>query len=156
MTLHNIYYCDTINRVKHINSDDQVNVTNRFNELHEINNDNYVNQQDNEFHESPYVKKNTDDDNLHMLQGKLNDNCIFNSAKIFYAENINHFKISHINVNSIRHKFEPFREVLNEYLFDIVCIQETKIDDTFPEGQFTFPLYKVYRNYYRDNEGGLI
>ena len=91
-----------------------------------------------------------------MLQGKLNDNCIFKSAKIFYAESRNHFKISHINVNSIRHKFEPFREVLNECLFDIVCIQETKIDDTFPEGQFTVQLYKVYRNDYRDNEGGLM
>ena len=36
-----------------------------------------------------------------------------------------------------------------------MCIPETKIDDTFSEAQFPVPLYnyKVYRNYYKDNEG---
>ena len=35
-------------------------------------------------------------------------------------------------------------------------IQETKIDDSFPQGWFHVKQYKVYRNGYTANEGGLI
>ena len=84
-----------------------------------------------------------------IFKCQVNDNCIFNSTKQFYVKNRNHFKISHINVNSIRHKFEPLREVLFENIFEIGCIQKAKADDTFPEDQFTVPPSKVYRNDYK-------
>ena len=66
----------------------------------------------------------------------LNNNSIFIAVKQFYLQNQKQFKVAHINVNSIRHKFEPFREVLNENIFDVLAIQETKIDDSFPDNQF--------------------
>ena len=64
--------------------------------------------------------------NLHV---SLNDNCIFSQIKRFYLENKNELKIGHINVNSIRHKFLPFKEILEENVFDVLAIQETKLDE---------------------------
>ena len=74
----------------------------------------------------------------------------------FYLNNKNYFKIAHINVNSVRNKFEPFREVLLENIFDILSIQETKLDDSFPDAQFKVSMYKCYRNDHKCNEGGLM
>ena len=39
--------------------------------------------------------------------------------------------IGHININSIRNKFEPLVGIINNNL-DILLISETKTDDTFP------------------------
>ena len=47
----------------------------------------------------------------------LNDSCIFNAIKQCYLQNKKQCKIGHINVNSIRHKFEPFREILQEHFW---------------------------------------
>ena len=66
-----------------------------------------------------------------MEINSLNDNCIFNAIKQDYLQNKKQCKISHINVNSIRHKFEPFREILQEHILDVLTIQETKIDNSF-------------------------
>ena len=76
--------------------------------------------------------------------------------KQFYLNNKNNFKIAHINVNSVRNKFEPFREVLLENIFDILSIQETKLDDSFHDAQFNVSMYKCYRHDYKCNEGGLM
>ena len=51
--------------------------------------------------------------------------------------NQNPFRVitGHININSIRNKFEPLVSFINNNL-DILMISETKIDDTFPASQF--------------------
>ena len=87
---------------------------------------------------------------------RLNDNCNFKEVKQFYLNNKNNFKIAQINVNSVRHKFEPFREVLLENIFDVLSIQETKLDNSFPDAQFNVSMYRCYRNDYKCNEGGLM
>ena len=43
--------------------------------------------------------------------------------------------IGHININSIRNKFEPLVSFINNKL-DILMISETKTDDTFPDSYF--------------------
>ena len=43
--------------------------------------------------------------------------------------------IGHININSIRNKFEVLKSKLSEVL-DVLIITETKLDDSFPEQQF--------------------
>jgi hypothetical protein len=65
-------------------------------------------------------------------------------------------KIGHMNINSIRHKWEPVKEVLEHNIFDVMSIQETKLDDSFPKGQFSLHQYKVYRKDYKSNQGGLM
>ena len=60
------------------------------------------------------------------------------------------------NVNSIRYKIEPFKEVLNESIFDVLTIQETKIDESFPDNQFYVPMYRLYKHDFKHNEGGIM
>ena len=64
--------------------------------------------------------------------------------------------MAHIILNSVRNKFEPFREVLLENIFDMLSIHETKLDDSFPDAQFNVSRYKCYRDDYTCNEGGLV
>ena len=50
--------------------------------------------------------------------------------------------IGHININSIRNKFEPLVSFINNNLH-ILMISETKIDDTFPDSQFLIKGFSV-------------
>ena len=74
----------------------------------------------------------------------LNYNCIFNVVQDFYVQNMKHFKIGHLNINSLRNKFEPIREILQENALDLMVIQETKLDNSFPPNQFSILNYKAY------------
>ena len=56
----------------------------------------------------------------------------------------------------MRHKFDPLREALLKGILDILFIQETKLDDTFPNAQFYVHGFKHYRQDYRANEGGIM
>ena len=63
--------------------------------------------------------------------------------------------IGHININSIRNKFEILKSMLLEVL-DVLMITETKLYDSFPEQQFHIEgfniPFRLDRNRYR---GGL-
>ena len=64
--------------------------------------------------------------------------------------------LSYLNINSIRNKFDDLELMVNENL-DILCIAETKIDQSFPTTQFLLPGYrKPYRLDISDKEGGLL
>ena len=54
----------------------------------------------------------------------------------------NHSNITHsyLNINSIRKKFDDLKLIINENV-DILCIAETKIDESFPPAQFLLPGY---------------
>ena len=74
----------------------------------------------------------------------------------YYMQNKNNIKIAHVNINSIRNKFLPISNVLQKGLLDILFIQETKLDRSFPMCQFNIPGYKLYRNDYTNNAGGIM
>ena len=50
--------------------------------------------------------------------------------------------IVHVNINSIRNKFEILRSMLSEVL-DVLMITETKLDDSFPEQQFHIQGFNI-------------
>ena len=50
--------------------------------------------------------------------------------------------IGHININSIRNKFEILRSMLSEVL-DFLIITETKLDDSFPKQQFHIERFNI-------------
>ena len=61
--------------------------------------------------------------------------------------------IGHININSIRNKFEALTEIIKDKL-DIFMISETKLDSSFTVGQFCIDGYsKLFRSD-RDEKGG--
>ena len=63
-------------------------------------------------------------------------------------KNPNRIIIAHLNINSIRNKFEILKEVVGNKI-DILLISETKLDDTFSLNQFILegftPQYRLDR-----------
>ena len=73
-------------------------------------------------------------------------------------QRLNHPKnviIGHLNINSIRNKFPGFKDlVLKEN--HICLLSETKIEDSFPNSQFSTEDYRIFRKDRNKNGGGLI
>ena len=85
------------------------------------------------------------------------DENIYDSFGIKDLRNQNPFRviIGHININSIRNKFESLVSFINNNL-DILMISETKIDDTFPDSQFLIDGFSVPYRLDRTAKGGEI
>ena len=76
--------------------------------------------------------------------------------KSLRIQNHSNIILSYLNIKSIRNKFDDLKLIVNEYL-DILCIAETKIDESFPTAQFLLPGYhKPYRLDISDKQGGLL
>ena len=56
------------------------------------------------------------------------------NIKMQCLEHFNTLVVGHLNINSIRNKFEMIVETIAN--FDIFLISESKIDSTFPKVQF--------------------
>ena len=72
------------------------------------------------------------------------------------SQNPNRILIAHLNINSLRNKFEILKETVTNKV-DILLISETKLDSSFPLNQFhidgfTTP-YRLDRN---QNGGGVM
>ena len=73
--------------------------------------------------------------------------------RIKYPSNI---IIGHLNINSIRNKFELLSFLIGGKV-DILLISETKIDSTFPTSQFLMSGYSnIYRLDRNDKGGGIM
>ena len=70
-------------------------------------------------------------------------------------KNVNRLVIGHLNINSLRNKFDSLKLLVKNSL-DVFMISKTKLDETFPEGQFLMdgfiPPYRMNRN---TNGGGI-
>ena len=62
--------------------------------------------------------------------------------------------ICHLNINSIRSKFDTLDEIVKA--FDIFLISESKLDNTFPINQFSIRGNKVFRRDRNHFGGGLM
>ena len=59
----------------------------------------------------------------------------FPDLKNFFVHNQKNVKIASVNINSIRNKFLPISHILSEGMLDVLFIQESKLDDSFPIAQ---------------------
>ena len=57
------------------------------------------------------------------------------SFKDIRQKNFGKTAIGHLNINSIRKKFDSLMEIITGNI-DILMISETKLDGSFPKGQF--------------------
>ena len=57
-------------------------------------------------------------------------------------KNANRLIIGYLNVNSLRNKFEMLEELIKDKI-DIFLISETKLDSSFPSGQFVIKGYST-------------
>ena len=74
----------------------------------------------------------------------------------FYIKNKDNLKFANININSLRYKFAPLAEILGQSMLDILSVQETKLDSSFPDSQFMVPGYRLHRKDHQRNSGGLL
>ena len=84
----------------------------------------------------------------------------FNDAKIglkVMKENSpNKIIVGHLNINTLRNKFEALQYIINRNL-DIILLSETKLEDSFPSAQFMLKNFGVpYRLNRNSNGGGLL
>ena len=69
------------------------------------------------------------------------------------VKNMNKVVIGTLNINSLAPKFDQLSEVIGQYL-DIITIQETKLDPSFPTQQFMLTGYSVPYRLDRNRDGG--
>ena len=75
------------------------------------------------------------------------------SLKKLRVENPNRLVFGHLHINSIRNKFEIFKNIIQGKL-DILLVSEKKIDITFPSGQFIIPGFALPYRFDRNSKGG--
>ena len=63
--------------------------------------------------------------------------------------------LSHVNVNSIRNKFDSLVYMLDKNV-DIFLISETKLDDSSPSAQFKIEGFTTPYRYDRNDKGGVL
>ena len=56
------------------------------------------------------------------------------------SKNVNKVVIGTLNINSLALKFDQLREIVGQHL-DVLTIQETKLDSSFPSQQFALGGY---------------
>ena len=67
--------------------------------------------------------------------------------------NLNRVIIAHLNINSIRNKIDTLADMITGKI-DILLISETKLDNSFPTGQFLIPGFSTPYRRDRVNNGG--
>ena len=87
---------------------------------------------------------------------EVNDNTSnLNILKDLRCKNLNRILIGHLNINSVRNKFEILGSSIAVNL-DILMISEIKLDDSFPVSQFLIPVFKNSICLDRSSSGGRI
>ena len=76
--------------------------------------------------------------------------------KRYRTENPKNCIIGHLNINSIRNKFEAVECILNDGLIDIFALSESKIDESFPNAQFIINDFSLHRKDRNRFGGGLL
>ena len=72
------------------------------------------------------------------------------------SNNPSNLNFAYLNVNSVRNKFENFKEIINGNV-DIFTIAETKLDGSFPTSQFELEgYYSPFRLDITKQSGGLL
>ena len=88
------------------------------------------------------------------LTHKLNLDPYSNIEKI-RSKNPNRLIIAQFHINSLRCKFDSLAQILHSNV-DILLVSETKIDSSFPTGQFKIEGYTTYRLDRNSNGGGIL
>ena len=64
--------------------------------------------------------------------------------------------VGHLNINSLRNKFEALQFIINRNL-DIILLSESKLDDSFPSAQVMLKNFGIsFRLDGNSNVGGLL
>ena len=70
-----------------------------------------------------------------------------------YISNINRLVFGHLNINSLRTKFDFLCEKIKGSI-DVFMIRELKLNDSFPHGQFLIDGFHTSFRFDRNKNGG--
>ena len=73
--------------------------------------------------------------------------------KMRKVENFDYVIVENLNINSISSKFDEFRLMISD-LFGVIIVTETKLDDSFQEGQFCIDGFSIIHRLERNRNGG--
>ena len=73
--------------------------------------------------------------------------------KKIHIHNVNRVVVGHININSIRNKFDMLSSMVKDNI-DILMVSETKLDSSFPQAQFRIEGYVPPFRYDINSHGG--
>ena len=65
----------------------------------------------------------------------------FTELKTFRFKNPKKLIISHLNINSLKNKFESIKPIISSN-FDIFLVSETRLEESFPKNQFSISSYR--------------
>ncbi|KAJ8307587.1 hypothetical protein KUTeg_014863, partial [Tegillarca granosa] len=85
----------------------------------------------------------------------VNNTCIFNDLREVRKSAPSKFRIAHLNINSLRYKYDELKPILTDNLVDFMVISETKLDSSFRNSLFEAEGYKLQRRDRDDRGGGL-
>ena len=95
----------------------------------------------------------TDTGNEELELNEVNPSQILRNLKI---KNINRLVIGHLNINSIRRKFDSLKTIVDSNI-DILVITETKLDESFLTNMFDIEGYTLpFRQDKNINSGGVL
>ena len=96
------------------------------------------------------------EDNVCSSVTKASDNKEFSSEHLSFLreKHPNRVIIGHININSIRNKFDHLIAITKENVD--VLISETKLDESFPSTQFNNDGYNILRSDRNAKGGGIL
>ena len=90
------------------------------------------------------------------MDNKIVDHITKADLKSLRIRNLNKIVVGHLNINSIRNKFDFLAHQV-KVSFDILMISKTKLDESFPPSQFFLDGYSVPFRFDRNgNDGGIL
>ena len=66
------------------------------------------------------------------------------------------FSFIHLNINSIYNKLDDIKKILDLSIYDLIMINESKLDDSIPENFFLHDKNKLFRRDRCRNGGGIL
>ena len=106
-----------------------------------------VNENNETVETTPSVTMDEENISLHIDENPIN------LLKKLKLTNINRTIVAHLNINSLRNKFDALKAMISENI-DILVITETKLDESFPPSQFEIEGYKIPFRLDRTADGG--
>ena len=91
--------------------------------------------------------------NRGTVDGDAGNSDVYSIINKLRIGNANRIIIAHLNINSIRNKIDMLSTIVSNKI-DILCIAETKLDDTFPLSNFLISGFSPPYRLDRSSKGG--
>ena len=99
------------------------------------------------------VSSEVNNNNSPELNNNSNMNDFSNGLRTYRIRNVGKIIIATLNINSIRNKFDELKMVISGNI-DVLVLTETKLDDSFPTGQFCIEGFSTPLRLDRNRHGG--